>query len=261
LSKSFPKLSDPACRIIVDSAPASGLWNMAVDEALLESVVAEGPATVRWYRWERATVSLGYFQAEEAAHREPRLAGLPVVRRLSGGGAIVHHHELTYSCTLPAWHVLAADARQLYTVVHDRIVEVLTEIGFKAARRGTSDPDRGNEFLCFGRKDDFDVVMQGHKVLGSAQRRRKGAVLQHGSLVLRRSEWAPEYPGVFDCAGYSVSETELLERLSRALGGVFSNRQDFGLLALDERDRAASIAQGHADRQLRNIELGVRDSV
>lgn len=234
---------------------------MAVDEALLESAVAGGPTTVRWYRWERATVSLGYFQADDETHGEPRLGGLPVVRRLSGGGAIVHHHELTYSCTLPARDVLATDARQLYTAVHDRIVEVLTGLGFQAARRRIADPDRENEFLCFGRKDDFDVVMQGHKVLGSAQRRRKGAVLQHGSLLLRRSEWAPEFAGVFDCAGYDVAETELLGKLGPALGGLFSNRQNVCSLASNERNRAAYIAQGHEDRQTRNIESADRKSV
>ncbi len=213
-----------ACRVIVDAQPAAGLWNMAVDEALLESAVEGGPATVRWYRWDQATVSIGYFQSYDEARGEPRFRALPIVRRLSGGGAIVHHHELTYSCALPPRHALARDARQLYTLVHERVIDVLAAWGFQAARRGTADRARGKEFLCFGRADDFDVVMNGQKVLGSAQRRRKGAVLQHGSLVLRRSEWAPEFPGVFDCAAHSVSEIGLLGQLSHALGSLLSDR-------------------------------------
>src|SRR5262245_38955299 len=62
-----------SCRLIVDPLPASGRWNMAVDEALLETAVGGGPCTVRWYRWDQATLSLGYFQAPEEATRDPRL--------------------------------------------------------------------------------------------------------------------------------------------------------------------------------------------
>src|SRR5437899_7083966 len=95
------------CRVIVDTLPGSGEWNMAVDEALLESAVAGGSCATRWYCWNQATLSIGYFQTPEEALCKRRFAALPVVRRLTGGGAIVHHHELTYSCTLPARHPLA----------------------------------------------------------------------------------------------------------------------------------------------------------
>jgi lipoate-protein ligase A len=193
---------------------------MAVDETLLDSAAA-GLCTVRWYRWEQATLSLGYFQAPETALEDSRLRNLPTVRRLSGGGAIVHHHELTYSCAVPAEHPLAANPRRLYSAVHERIIGVLGEFGFAAALRGTSTSSRNAEYLCFGRMDDFDVVMGNHKVLGSAQRRRKGAVLQHGSLVLERSEWAPRFPGVFECGGHSVSLPNLLQRLAVAVAGLF----------------------------------------
>ena len=214
----------PACRVIVDPQPAGGGWNMAVDEALLESAVGGGRCTVRWYRWERATLSLGYFQSRDEMLSCRRLTGLPVVRRLSGGGAIVHHHELTYSCTVPAAHALSRNLHGLYTAVHESVIKVLREFGFSSCLRGNSLPGRRGEFLCFGRGDDFDVIMGGCKVLGSAQRRRKGAVLQHGSLILRRSEWVPEFPGVFDCGERAISETDLLERLSAEMGALFSTR-------------------------------------
>ena len=191
---------------------------MAVDEALLESAVSAGVCTVRWYRWKCPTVSLGYFQSLSALQANPRLRGLPVVRRLSGGGAIVHDRELTYSCAVPAGHRLSRDARQLYTRMHERVIGVLAGFGFAAALRGTARGDRGREFLCFGRGDDFDVVMGDSKVLGSAQRRRKGAVLQHGSLVLESSETTPEFPGVFDCGGRTVPLADLAEGLARASG-------------------------------------------
>ncbi len=215
---------------------------MAVDEALLESAVAGGLSTVRWYRWKRATLSIGYFQTLTAALGEIRFRELPVVRRLTGGGAIIHHHELTYSCTLPAAHALARDARELYLMVHQRIIEVLTGFGYAATLRGKTEPARSQEFLCFGRGDDFDVVMGEHKVLGSAQRRRKGAVLQHGSLVLQRSEWAGEFPGLFDCGEFKVPETALLARLSSATAELFSAKVISCSISNDERDRAAQMA-------------------
>jgi lipoate-protein ligase A len=187
---------------------------MAVDQALLESAVAGAAPTVRWYAWDRPTISLGYFQSHEAARVDERFGQLPVVRRLSGGGAIVHHHELTYACTLPASHPLAAAHRTLYTGLHERIIAVLAEFGYQTQLRGKAVPGLREEFLCFRRGDDFDVVMAGQKILGSAQRRRKGAVLQHGSLILRRSEWAPEFPGIFDGGEHDIPVAELVDRLA-----------------------------------------------
>jgi lipoate-protein ligase A len=238
------------CRVIIDPLPGSGQWNMAVDEALLESAVAGGGCTTRWYRWNRATLSVGYFQPLEAALREGRFTGLPVVRRLTGGGAIVHQHELTYSCVLPAGHRLARNMRDLYTVVHEAMIGVLSGFGFDARLRGIADRGRVGEFLCFGRGDDFDVVMSGSKVLGSAQRRRKGAVLQHGSLILRRSERAREFPGVFDCAGRAVSEADLTEQLSRAVGALLGQKWVPGPLSEDEQLRAAQLMQEYENPQI-----------
>lgn len=173
------------CRVIIDPAPSTGAWNMAVDEALLNAAIEEEGSLVRLYRWSEPTVSLGYFQSLAATRDHPLLRELPVVRRLSGGGAILHHHELTYSVTLSAGHPLARIPREMYTSVHFCVVNVLAEFGVAASLRGAADESRGGRFLCFGRGDAFDVVMGQHKVLGSAQRRRKGAILQHGSLILR----------------------------------------------------------------------------
>jgi lipoate-protein ligase A len=231
------------CRIIIDREPAPGPWNMAVDQALLESAVAGGWPTVRWYRWDRPTISLGYFQSRDTAGFDERLKKLPIVRRLSGGGAIVHHHELTYACALPASHPLAGAHRTLYTGVHERIIAVLAEFGYRAQLRGTSVPGRGGEFLCFQRGDDFDVVMTGQKVLGSAQRRRKGAVLQHGSLVLRRSEWAPEFPGIFDCGEHDTPVAELVDRLADRVAGLLAATTISSPLTDLERASAVSHAE------------------
>jgi lipoyl(octanoyl) transferase len=188
------------CRVLIEPEPRSGVWNMALDEALLEAARERGVCTVRWYRWERATVSLGYFQDADAIAAQPELAGCPVVRRLSGGGAILHHYEWTYSCTVPPDHRLAGEPSRLYELVHERIIAALAEQGIRATLRGAAQPGRDAAFLCFGRGDPRDVVIRGQKIVGSAQRRRRGAILQHGSVLVRASEFAPQFPGLLDLA-------------------------------------------------------------
>jgi len=236
---------------------------MAVDEILLDSALA-GCCSVRWYRWEQATLSLGYFQPAVDALSDSRLRNLPIVRRLSGGGAIVHHHELTYSCAVPALHPLAAEPRRLYTAVHECIIDALAGFGYAAELRGTSTPARGNEFLCFSRMDDFDVVMEGQKVLGSAQRRRKGAILQHGSLVLEKSEWAPAFPGIFECGGHSIPTSNLLERLGEALPGIFGPLREHCRISGVEMQAANALADRHTAslrQEIRHSDIRREESV
>lgn len=205
--------------------PQSGAWNMAVDAALLEESLNRDAIFLRLYRWSEATVSLGHFQDAAEQQRDPRLASLPTVRRLSGGGAILHNYEQTYSCCLPPSHPLAQQPSQLYERIHAVFVEWLSEFGVAVAPRG-SDSSRPNEpFLCFLREAAPDLVVKGHKVLGSAQRRRRGAVLQHGSLLLRASEYAPELIGLSELAPQfsdsSATSIALAEQLSHCLGDKF----------------------------------------
>ncbi|GAB4145421.1 MAG: lipoate--protein ligase family protein [Planctomycetaceae bacterium] len=231
---------DPSCRILIDEQPGSGSWNMAVDETLLESALESGMITVRIYRWSEPTVSLGYFQPSVADDFRFGDVELPAVRRLSGGGAIIHHHELTYSLALPPGHRLSSDPTQVYDVVHARLIEWLNDHGISASMRGEnmggSQPDR-ETFLCFSRGDRRDVLVKGRKILGSAQRRRRGAVLQHGSLILDRSPFAPEIEGVAEIAGIesnSLSEGEMGRAIASAMG---IENLTFSTLAETEKTR------------------------
>lgn len=225
----------PACRLIVDP-PATGAWNMAVDEVLLEAAL-QGTCSVRCYQWSAATLSLGYFQpAAEAI--SPQWAGTPAVRRLSGGGAILHDRELTYSFALPAGHPLARNPRDLYEIVHQQVIELLAEHGVTVAPRGETKAELKAEFLCFARGDDFDLVHSGFKVLGSAQRRRQGTVLQHGSLVLHRSPRAPMFPGLCDLAQVTLNADALAMPLALRIGQLLLGPVDTGSLTAEERSRA-----------------------
>jgi lipoyl(octanoyl) transferase len=229
-------------RVIVEPEPASGAWNMAVDEVLLESALQGGICTLRWYRWREPTLSLGYFQSPDDPLIDDRFADLPVVRRLTGGGAILHDRELTYSCAIGPGHPLAADPSSLYTAMHAAIVAELARVGVAVAPRGVADKGLDANFLCFSRGDANDLVMAGNKVLGSAQRRRRGAVLQHGSLLLERSPVAPEYPGISDLSEVPLTQIDVM-RLAAVTADVLGRNAHAGVLTNSEVDRATQLAR------------------
>lgn len=196
----------PPARLIIDG-PGSGSWNMAVDAAILKSLALGDSPTLRFYRWSRPTLSLGYFQslAERSRHRESH--SIDVVRRATGGGAIVHDCELTYSLTMAASARSTGGSPWLYQTVHHAFIGALHSEGIIASRYGCPPAVRtGPEpFLCFQRRTPDDVVVSGYKILGSAQRRGANGLLQHGSLLLAASSYAPQLPGLVDLVGKSVT--------------------------------------------------------
>ena len=231
----------PHLRILIDDEPQSGAWNMAVDEVLLETAIARDLATLRFYRWCEPTASLGYFQREADYFAETRFASLPAVRRLSGGGTLIHDRELTYSLTLPASQRLVELPMELYDFVHTAFINVLKRRGIAIQQRGAAVHQQDEPLLCFAREDEHDLVLLGHKVLGSAQRRRRGAILQHGGLVLGASIATPELRGICDlCPGTGLSglETDLASQVARAIAESFVS----GELFVDEHARAVLLA-------------------
>lgn len=242
-------IAQTPCRLLID-AGASGAWQMAVDEVLLESAAA-GRCTLRFYRWSEPTLSLGYFQrcADRDGHAPSREC--PLVRRQTGGGAILHDRELTYSLTVGIAHQLAKDPTRLYDAAHRALIQVLGGFGLPAVLAGVAPVVVASRqpFLCFLRLSQGDVLLDGSKICGSAQKRRRGAVLQHGSLLLARSAQAPELPGILDLTGKRLSEGELIEawqhELGKGLGLVFEpgglstgEREDAKTLALEKFDAA-----------------------
>jgi lipoate-protein ligase A len=189
---------------------ADGPANMAMDEALLDMVAADPSAAwLRTYGWTVPTLSLGYFQRWADAQSDPRWRDVPIVRRPTGGGAIWHDRELTYALVVPENHPLSRPSRALYRAVHGAIAGLLRSQGLAADRRGSSVKTESapRTFLCFTDGDSEDIVSDGNKVVGSAQRRRSGAVLQHGSVLLARSAATPELPGAGDLAPLPTEET------------------------------------------------------
>jgi lipoate-protein ligase A len=133
----------------------------------------------------------------------------PLVRRQSGGGAIVHDRELTYSLAVPAAHPLAGDPDSLYRLVHDALVRTLADFGLRAERyEGRHGMPEEQAFLCFQRRAIGDVLVGDAKVCGSAQRRRRGAILQHGSL-----------PGVCELSERPIDQADLRSAWREELTG------------------------------------------
>ncbi len=245
----------PPCRLIMDP-PALGAWNMAVDEALLESVAAGGPATLRFYRWSEPTLSLGYFQPYADRERHEPSRGLTVVRRSTGGGALVHDHELTYSLALPAENPHTLDATALTCLVHKTFINTVNKLVLDAKELITCPEaitgDRQDEpFLCFQRRSPGDLLAADpegtnqahHKLCGSAQRRRRGALLQHGGVLLARSKGAPELLGLDDLGHFPP---EWLEKNGPQLIDVWSRNLreslnlDFELSVLTETETSVA---------------------
>jgi lipoate-protein ligase A len=171
-----------------------GEENMARDRDLLRRAVAGQGPLLRTYAWARPTLSLGYFQAlDQVAERgAAERLGVDVVRRFTGGGAILHHQELTFALALPASHPWAAlDVSAGYLEITRPLLGILRRLGVDASFRGGSGPER-KAANCFAGAACPDIVVQGRKLFGSAQRRSGGALVQHGSLLLDldRELWA-----------------------------------------------------------------------
>ena len=219
----------------IETAPAPGSWNMAVDEVLLETAAQRGQPVLRFYQWSAPTLSLGYFQrlADRVSHSPS--TGVDLVRRVSGGGAIVHDRELTYSLSLPPGHPLGLDTQSLYNALHTTLIETLASWGVEARlcnpgvdtlpcfmAAPDADEKSAEPFLCFQRRAQGDVLVGAYKVAGSAQRRRQGAVLQHGSVLLGTSAAAPELPGIRALCDVEIPPGELAQAWSAALAGQLS---------------------------------------
>jgi lipoate-protein ligase A len=194
---------------------------MSVDEALL--VCADGPV-LRLYSWDRPSISLGYRQAPPAWL--PRCAGLgiPVVRRASGGGAVVHAGDLTYAVVAPlSTPGVPGDLRGSYEWIREALLAGLRAAGLDV-RRGRTREGSDRLEVCFAGATGFEVEVDGRKLVGSAQRRTPWAFLQHGSIRLSDDRFLyrdvlgqdPPLPAVDVPA--EIASRAITEAFERALG-------------------------------------------
>lgn len=230
---------------MLDGALA-GHENMARDSSILAALEeGSGTPTLRVYGWDAPTISIGYLQGPG-----PFMGlGLPVVRRITGGRAVVHSSELTYSVTgLINDPLFSGGIMAAYSVISRCIIAALKDAGLDASySRGSAAGDR-NE-ACFHSPSRYEVLIDGRKLVGSAQRRLKRAFIQHGSILMGTDAelncrvfgkaLSMKMAGVseFSCITHERLSELLVEKFAQGLGATFKAS---GLTA-DEM-RASAIA-------------------
>lgn len=161
--------------------------NMAVDEAIFRAY-AEGrvPPTLRFYTWAPPAVSCGRFQdmAGEVDLDALRRLGFGIVRRPTGGRAVLHHGDLTYAAVIGDRDGLPAGTLPAYLYISQGLLAGLTGLGIEASLHSPTGKAAGGNPACFASPSWHELTVAGRKVAGSAQRRDAGVVLQHGSILI-----------------------------------------------------------------------------
>ncbi|MGA1796712.1 MAG: biotin/lipoate A/B protein ligase family protein [bacterium] len=262
------------CRIcrVIDTEAGGPSGNMALAEAMLQGCL-EGTSQpgLHWYTWDAPAITLGYFQdIEETVNRDAcRTRGVRVVRRITGGKAVVHHRDLSFSLVFPSnGDMIPAGIRGSYRTIAQGFVEGLKLLGIDAHLadvRGTGSLERQKRRLqpaCFLTRISSEILVSGRKVIGFAQKRVGGWVLQQGTILMQveRSLWEellryPEHvgaPGIrrrlasgvtalSEIAGGDITvrdlEDAVLKGLSRVIGIAFERQGP----SLEEQAVAASL--------------------
>jgi lipoate-protein ligase A len=177
---------------LIDTGPLDGPANMAVDEALLLSFAPEASCPLlRLYSWQPPALSLGRFQdaARVLNLDRCRTAGVPIVRRITGGGVIYHADELTYSIVCAPHHLPAATSiKESFRLLTSFLLIFYTNLGLAPRYAADVCPDQqlGERTpFCFAGKESYDILVKGKKIGGNAQRRLKEVIFQHGSIPLK----------------------------------------------------------------------------
>lgn len=221
-----PGLAQLAWRSLL-TPPLSGAENMACDVALMDRAQATGEAVIRVYSWSAPTLSFGRNQ-KSAGYDRDTLArkGIAVVRRPTGGRAILHHREITYSVTAPAESSGSIAAE--YQWINELLLDALRSLGVAAEiahRSGRAPAPDANP--CFATATPGEITSAGRKLVGSAQYRHDGALLQHGSILVSDDQSAlaalagaePSAPPATleESLGRAPAPSELYESLRSAM--------------------------------------------
>jgi lipoate-protein ligase A len=248
---------------LIHDPPADGARNMAVDEALLEETAAgRSLPTLRLYAWEPPTLSLGFAQPSADVDRQAlgRL-GWGLVRRPTGGRAILHTDELTYSVTAPENHpLMRGGVLESYRRLSLGLLAGLRLLGVEVrADEGARGRAAGNP-VCFEIPSQYEISAGGKKLIGSAQARRLGGVLQHGAFPLRgdlarilQALAGPHLPPervrrrgatLGELLGREVSWAEAADAVARGFAETFGIHFRSGVFTECEETRADKLARG-----------------
>lgn len=177
----------------INTGSKNPYYNMAMDEALLNFVSrGEIDPVIRFYTWNPATLSIGYFQRlqKEIDIDKVKEKGYGLVRRQTGGRGVLHDKELTYSVIVPESHPnMPSTVTEAYKIISQGLLEGFKNLGFEtyfAIPRSKEERDKLKQprsSVCFDAPSWYELVVEGRKIAGSAQNRQKGVILQHGSIL------------------------------------------------------------------------------
>lgn len=236
-------------RLISDSEPLTGFENMARDEAILKQVdLGESLPTIRLYRWSPYCISLGKHQNPEHELNLDKIkeAGIHFVKRYTGGRAVFHSEELTYSVIAPndvaSW---SGKLQTTYDEISHWLLECLRPLGGDfSMERGelvVKTPRNTVAQACFASTAKSEVVLQGKKFIGSAQRRSKNAFLQHGSIIVGKAhEEMSEYLNLQEGEKSKYEKNLSQNSLSLTEVGILMN---------------ATELQKHFEQQILNLDI------
>jgi len=249
---------------LIDTGPLNGASNMAIDEALLDCFDPDKSTPVlRLYGWSPPALSLGRFQdaGKVLDLARCKACGVPVVRRITGGGVIYHADELTYAIVCGPQHLPEKSTiKESFRFLTGFLLSFYRELGIPAvyaadvpgnmSRLGKPTP------LCFAGRESYDIEIGGRKIGGNAQRRLRKAVFQHGSIPLRdrvetgigflNERPSPPDLSVADLStlGVNVPEEVLKKRLAAAFGGRVGGNLVPSDMTVAERERAECLVSG-----------------
>jgi lipoate-protein ligase A len=263
---------------LIDNGPSNGLQNMAIDEALLASFAPQSSMPVlRLYGWDPPALSIGRFQKPlmevdiECCGRD----GVPIVRRITGGGALYHADELTYSIVCSSDQIpYATSVKDSFRILTGFLIDFYCRLGLNAsyAVDSVSETERLGErtSFCFAGKESFDILIDGKKIGGNAQRRLKNVIFQHGSIpVLNRTAAGLRYMKVRPsgdadtatslsecgvCTDWETMKRKLAESFCRQLGVLTQESS----LSLGEHSLATSLLTEKYSTEEWNLQGDVR---
>ncbi len=169
---------------LLDTGARDGAWNMACDSALMDRARRTGESVFRVYAWSRPTLSFGRHESAHTRYDPAAIAaaGVDVLRRPTGGRALMHDREVTYSVTAPIDHAESLTAS--VARINQWLLRSLRRLGVPAIEAEEPRSMRPEGAACFALPSSGELTLHGRKIVGSAQVRRDGALLQHGSILL-----------------------------------------------------------------------------
>lgn len=213
---------------LLNYRPYSAFENMAIDEAIFqETVKNKKPPTLRFFGWHPAAVSIGYFQElkTEINFNQCQWSGVDIVRRITGGKAVYHHDEVTYSLTAgSSAKIFPGNISGTYEKISLCLARGLSELGINAhlaeGEKSAASKKKNGSSCCFSIPSGNELLVDGRKICGSAQMRTHGGFLQHGSLLMT---FDPVETAALILSSWASEPAEKLRRSVTAVNEVISS--------------------------------------